>query len=179
MDKQQIRRTMRQQNRALTSEERREASERIFSRLTAEALGEGVRCVAAFCALADEPMTERWLAEWARQGLRMVVPRVEGDEMQFYDWSPQTQAAGAFGIDEPTPEAVRCAPSEIDLMVVPGVAFTPCGGRLGRGRGYYDRYLSQEGFRAFCVGVCFACQQRGDIPAEAHDKRVDAVISAK
>ena len=72
-----------------------------------------------------------------------------------------------------------CRAEDIDFMVVPGVAFAGDGRRLGRGKGYYDRYLSQEGFRAFCVGVCYACQSREDIPAEAHDKRVDAVISAK
>ena len=64
-------------------------------------------------------------------------------------------------------------------MVVPGVAFAEDGRRLGRGKGYYDRYLSRAEFRAFTVGVCYGCQLRGDIPAEPHDKKVSMVVVAK
>ena len=88
----------------------------------------------------------------------------------------QAQAAGAFGIDEPTTEAVRCAPAEIDLMVVPGVAFTPCGGRLGRGRGYYDRYLAQADFRARTIGVGYRHQLMDALPMESHDAVLNQVI---
>ena len=64
-------------------------------------------------------------------------------------------------------------------MVVPGVAFASDGRRLGRGKGYYDRYLAREGFRAYTVAVCYSCQLRDDVPAEPHDKRVDEVVVAK
>ena len=62
------------------------------------------------------------------------------------------------------------------MMVVPGVAFTAAGERMGRGKGYYDRYLSREGFRAYSVGVCFGCQMCEELPTEPHDRRMDEVI---
>ena len=61
-------------------------------------------------------------------------------------------------------------------MVVPGVAFSADGVRLGRGKGYYDRYIAREGFRAYTIGVCYDCQMLGQLPCDEHDRRVDSVI---
>ena len=67
-------------------------------------------------------------------------------------------------------------PDEIDAIVVPGVAFTVKGVRMGRGKGFYDRYLAQSGFAALKIGVCYREQLVPDIPAEPHDVAMDAVI---
>ena len=72
-----------------------------------------------------------------------------------------------------------CSAADIDVMVVPGVAFTSVGDRLGRGKGYYDRYMAREGFRAQTIGVCYSCQLCDELPVEEHDRRVDRVISAE
>lgn len=176
MDKQHLRQTMRQRNRTMGAEERHGASRSIFGQVEQHEAFAEARCVACYCALGDEPSTEAWLHRWSQSGRRVVVPRVEGERMQFYDWSPATQCAGSFGIDEPTDEARLCAPSEIDLMVVPGVAFTRDGMRLGRGKGYYDRYLSQPEFRAVTIGVGYRHQLLDALPVEAHDKMLDWVI---
>lgn len=71
----------------------------------------------------------------------------------------------------------RVPAGEIDLVVCPGVAFTADGRRLGRGRGYYDRYLGDPVFRGFRVGVCYAHQLVDDLPVEPHDVRMDRVIT--
>ena len=69
--------------------------------------------------------------------------------MRFYDYDPASMNdSGSFGISEPEATAL-CRPEEIDFIIVPGVAFTAAGMRLGRGKGFYDKYLSQPGFRAF------------------------------
>ena len=97
--------------------------------------------------------------------------------MRFLEYDPRRLVPGAFGILEPGPDARLCSPGEIDLLLVPGVAFT-CGGlRCGRGRGYYDRYLAQTAFRGFRLGVCFAHQLIDALPAEAHDVTMDCVVS--
>ena len=145
-------------------------------RLEALADFKAARCVAAFCALPDEPATEEALARWSACK-RVVVPRVEGDTMQFYDYSPAAMQAGAFGIAEPAVAGLPCSPAEIDLIVVPGTAFTLAGARLGRGRGYYDKYLASAGFRAVKIGVCYAHQIVAELPVEAHDVFMDKVIS--
>ncbi|WP_304583160.1 5-formyltetrahydrofolate cyclo-ligase [uncultured Alistipes sp.] len=178
MTKQEIRVAMKRANRALSDTERRAASERIWAQVAASAEFAAARCVALFCSLADEPDTAAVLAAWSREK-RIVVPRVEGETMQFYDYDPATMACGAFGIAEPGPRAVRCRPEEIDLLVVPGVAFARSGLRLGRGKGYYDRYLAQPGMRACRIGVCYAHQLVADLPAEPHDAPMDRVVDDK
>ena len=176
MDKKGLRRAMRELNRSLLAEERAAASRRIFARVESLPQFGAARCVAAFCALDDEPATREVLDRWLKSGLRVVVPRVEGDEMQFYDYAPEEVACGSFGIAEPTSEARLCRPSEIDLVVVPGVAFTREGLRLGRGKGYYDKYLAQSDFCAYTVGVGYAHQLTQNLPIEPHDRRLDEVI---
>jgi len=114
---------------------------------------------------------------------RVVLPRVadnpDGEpEMEFYDFDPSAMARGAYGIDEPQCDA-SCPPELIDLMVVPGMAFTRDGARLGRGKGYYDRYIAREGFRARRIGVCFRHQLLPELPAEPHDIPMDAVVTAE
>lgn len=132
--------------------------------------------IALFCSLADEVPTCEWLSQWGSTH-RLVVPRVEGDVMQFYHYAPESMLCGAFNISEPQTEEL-CQPSDIDLIIVPAVAFTLSGCRLGRGRGYYDRYMSQSDFRAYKVGVCYPHQIVDALPVEPHDVCVDCVVSA-
>lgn len=208
MDKSELRAAMKRRNRALAPDEKAAAAGRIFAAVEVLPEFAQARCVACFCALPDEPPTAGALRRWSGSK-RVVVPRVEGDTMRFYDYRPDALVRGAFGIDEPSvagpggagsavepvgrngagssdcaaagslAEAVvrECPPEKLDLVVVPGVAFTRGGARLGRGRGYYDRYLSLPGLRAFCVGACFAHQLVDALPVEPHDRAMDAVCA--
>lgn len=130
--------------------------------------------VALFSPLADEVQIGSLAAELS---CRVVMPRVSDDlvNMEFFDFSPEQMSEGAFGISEPQSEDC-CSPEEIDLMVVPALAYTRDGVRLGRGRGFYDRYLAREGFRAYTVGVCYSCQIFDSLPSQMHDKRVNEVV---
>lgn len=166
---------MRQLNRALDSRQRLRASAAIFSAVERLPEFRAARTVAVFAALPDEPATDEVLARWASTR-RVVLPRVEGDAMRFYACRPDALVFGAFGILEPQGER-PCPAGEIDLVVCPGVAFTADGRRLGRGRGYYDRYLGDPAFRGFRVGVCYAHQLVDDLPVEPHDMRMDRVIT--
>ena len=166
---------MRQLNRALDSRQRLRASAAIFSAVERLPEFRAARTVAVFAALPHEPATDEVLARWASTR-RVVLPRVEGDAMRFYACRPDALVFGAFGILEPQGER-PCPAGEIDLVVCPGVAFTADGRRLGRGRGYYDRYLGDPAFRGFRVGVCYAHQLVDDLPVEPHDVRMDRVIT--
>ena len=178
--KKEIRREVKHSVLAMSAAVREAQSQQVCEQLERLVAERKPATVALFSPLPDEVNVAPLIGSLA---CRVVLPRV-GDradgtpEMEFFDYAPQAMASGAYGIVEPQ-TGEPCRVKDIDFMVVPGVAFASDGRRLGRGTGYYDRYLSQEGFRAFCVGVCYACQLREDIPAEAHDKRVDAVISAK
>ena len=159
MTKKELRAAMRRRNLGMDAAERAEASRRIFGRAgRLEAFG-AARTVGVFCSLPDEPDTAETLARWSAVK-RIVVPRVEGDVMRFCEYEAQT-----------------CDPSEIDLVIVPGTAFTAAGARCGRGRGYYDKYLSRPDVHAVKVGVCFAHQLVGELPAEPHDVAMDYIIT--
>lgn len=176
MTKKELREAMRARNRAVEPGARARASREIFGRVERLGAFAGARCVGLFCALGDEPDTSEALARWCGVK-RIAVPRVEGASMRFYRYDPAVMRPGAFGIAEPGPEAEVCDPADLDLIVVPGVAFAPDGRRLGRGRGYYDRYLAQPGLRALKVGVGYAHQLVGALPAEPHDVTMDVVVT--
>ena len=166
MTKKELRKEMRALNRALDPAVRAAASVGIVVRIERLSVFAESRTVGLFCALPDEPDLSPALERW-RAAKRLVVPRVEGDAMRFFEYDPRRLVPGAFGILEPGPDARLCSPGEIDLLLVP---------RCGRGRGYYDRYLAQTAFRGFRLGVCFAHQLVDALPAEPHDIRMDGVI---
>ena len=126
--------------------------------------------------MKDEVATDYALKAWREMGKHIVVPRVEGDIMRFYDYSPDTMQTGAFGIEEPTGE-VEFAADKIDLIIVPARAFTRRGERLGRGGGFYDKYMSLSGFRAYKIGIAFSAQIFDSLPCDAHDIKVDEVVT--
>mgnify|MGYP002550592595 FL=1 len=175
-DKTEIRRAVRRRIAELTAEQRTAKSASIEKMLSDCDAIRGAPVVALYASLADEPQT-RGLIESLSRTHTVVLPRVAGDDMDFYEYSPERMAVGAFGIEEPSGDTAL-SPEEIDVIIIPATAYTVGGTRLGRGRGYYDRYMSRRGFRATKIGVCFAEQIVEHIPAEPHDIAVDTVVSA-
>ncbi len=180
MSKQQIRSSMRNINRNVNELRALELSKSIFSQIERSATFSASHTIALYAALADELPTLWVIERWYSMGKVILLPRIEADDrMEFYPYS-NSLTTGKFGISEP--ESVDCEPYEpykIDMMIVPGVAFCRDGRRMGRGRGYYDRYLAREGFVARTIGVCFPHQILDSIPCEAHDVRLDEVISER
>jgi 5-formyltetrahydrofolate cyclo-ligase len=131
------------------------------------------KSVMAFVGFSGEPDTDPLFARLSVEGKRLLLPRVEatGIVPADGDWP---LVASKFGVQEPTGPAVDVG--EIDFVIVPGLAFTVAGDRLGYGQGYYDRFLPTVA--APNAGVCFADQLVDEMPVTAHDVRVDAVISA-
>ncbi len=84
---------------------------------------------------------------------------------------------GAFGIPEPQEKNPALAPEDLDLILVPGLAFDRNKGRLGYGGGFYDRVLSQTG--AIKIGVAFSFQIANELPQEPYDQRVDWILTEK
>lgn len=170
LDKAELRKKMRQLNRSLSPEERARLSEELWHRVEESEAFRRARCVAFFCSLPDEPDTTPALARW-RSSKRLLVPRVEGEVMHFYDYAPERMAAGSFGITEPE-AADPVDPAEIDLILVPGVAFTRSGDRMGRGKGFYDKYLPALRPDAVKIGICYPHQFVEFLPTEPHDVAV-------
>lgn len=101
-------------------------------------------------------------------------PRCEGGTLSFRPVSALSELApGRFGIREPV---AGTALAHLDLIVVPGLAFTAEGSRLGRGAGFYDRFLSTIPATTVKIGVCFEFQKVSEVPQESHDVKMDAVV---
>ena len=140
--------------------------------------------VMAYWPLPDEPDISPLLDAWVAQGRVVLLPKVTGDDsMQLRRYtSPADLQEGAFHILEPIGEPFTDY-DQIDVALVPGVAFDAAGHRLGRGRGYYDRFLSKlyspSHFPALSplkIGVCFPFQRVAEVPSEPHDILMDEVI---
>ena len=133
--------------------------------------------VMAFVGVGNEPDTSGLTARLSAAGHRVMLPRVEGDHIVPVLHQPGTELrSGAYGIPEPTGDAV--APDTIDLVIVPGLAFTDDGLRLGQGGGFYDRFLPLVRDDCVTCGVAFAEQIVESLPLEAHDRRLRLVVSA-
>jgi 5-formyltetrahydrofolate cyclo-ligase len=129
--------------------------------------------VMAFVGFSGEPDTDPLFARLTVEGKRLLLPRVEATGIVPAD-GEWPLVASKFGVQEPTGPAVDVG--EIDLVIVPGLAFTLAGDRLGYGQGYYDRFLPTVA--APWVGVCFSDQLVDEMPVTANDVRVNMVISA-
>lgn len=174
MDKSALRREVRARLAVLDADEKRIRSQYICNVVKKHLAVSGARVVALFSPLGYEP--DIWpLVESLASTVSVVLPRVEGDIMNFYVYDRNSMAVGSFGINEPQ-NSVGVDAGEIDAVVVPGLAFSVDGARMGRGKGYYDKYLSQSGCRALKIGVCYREQVVPDIPTESHDVKMDTVI---
>lgn len=176
-DKLEIRREVRQRIKDINESKRASAAKNIFLQIEQNAHFISANCIALFVSMRDEVTTEYALDSWLSMGKHIVIPRVEGDIMRFYDYSPDTMQEGAFGIMEPTSND-EVAAENIDLIIVPARAFTLSGIRLGRGGGFYDKYMSQPEFRAYKIGIAYKCQIFDTLPHAEHDIKVDEVIFA-
>ena len=170
--KKELRRLVRERISAMTQEEKTACSEALCRSIKSHLAVCGARVVALFSPLPDEPQV--WsLVEDLAKSMLVALPRVEGDVMRFYCMGEMKQ--GAFGIMEPQ-GAFCIEPGEIDAIVVPGVAFTHSGKRMGRGKGFYDKYMSHPAFRALKIGVCYPPQLVDELPCEGHDVVMDCVL---
>jgi 5-formyltetrahydrofolate cyclo-ligase len=108
-----------------------------------------------------------------------VMPRVCGDSLTLHEVRDLANdlAPGSFGIREPAPALPIIQITAVDVFLCPGVAFDAQGGRLGRGRGYYDRMLAMARPDAIKIGVCHPIQRVPDTFPDAHDVAMDEVIS--
>ena len=138
------------------------------------------RTVGLFYPLPEEPDLLGLLADRTK---RFVFPMVRADGLEWRtalerdDFQARDIGTKRPLMEPASEEAVAAA--DLDLLLVPGLAFTAGGGRLGRGGGYYDRALATLREDALSVGVCFACQLVEVLPLEDHDQVVQRVLCGK
>lgn len=135
------------------------------------------RILLLYSALPDEVPTQTLLDELVAEGKTVLLPRVTSDtemELRRYTSTDDLQA-GAFGIMEPTGKGFTDYET-IEVAVVPGMAFDRKGHRLGRGKGYYDRFLTKIP-NTYKIGVCYPSRLLDHMPTDDNDVLMDEVIS--
>ena len=173
MEKKELRSLIKTLKKQHTKEQLLEQSEKILSKLEQHPDFINAETVMLYSALPDEVQTQAFLEKWHLKK-RIILPTVVGDDIIPVEYGKDTAfAVGDFNILEPQNEPYA---GGFDLIVVPGVAFDSKGNRLGRGRGYYDRFLCQH-LDVKRIGICFDFQLVDEVPAEAFDIRMDEVIS--
>jgi 5-formyltetrahydrofolate cyclo-ligase len=108
-----------------------------------------------------------------------VFPKVSGDQLTFHHVRnlDKDLLQGAYGILEPTIRLPLVPTDEIDLFLCPGLGFDTRGGRIGHGKGYYDKALAEARGDAIRLGICFGYQLVDEVVMENHDIRMDGVIA--
>ncbi|ACG72335.1 5-formyltetrahydrofolate cyclo-ligase [Anaeromyxobacter sp. K] len=162
----------------IDQDERAERSRRVLAGLEALDLVAGARTLALYAPLGGEVDVLELAARVRAGGGRAVFPKVRaGDRrLAFALCMPLDLVRGPLGALEPPESAPPVEPDEVDCVVLPGVAFSPDGLRLGRGGGYYDATLAAMP-RAARVGVAFEVQVVDALPREPHDAVLDALVT--
>lgn len=175
---------------AALSQSERQRQSRAVCELLAKAIAptEGKRILLFAPPASGTPeidLSPLLLGEVACSGAVLCLPRM--------DWQARTMAAHQFaagpqaladteirrhGVHEPLADSPVLPAHQLDVIVLPGVAFDGRGGRLGRGGGYYDRFLADSRVRALRIGACFCEQFVPEVPMEEHDGTVDRVVTA-
>ena len=173
--KDEIRRMMRERRKALTSEERTAASEFICAKLVTLNLHTPI---AVYLASPQEIDLSPFIRKMLESGGKVVAPRWNGETYELAVLRGLDEAhlrKGPMGILEPA-EAEIVSPKEVEVWLVPGLAFTRDGKRLGYGGGWYDRLLAEALKDSLKLGIAHAFQVVDDLPSELHDIRLTGVI---
>lgn len=180
LEKKELRRRVREQLSALTEAQRRESDSSLFSRFLALPQVEEARTVFAFWGIpGKEPDTARLVRELAAQGKTVGLPRMLPEHrMEVRRFDPDKPLVRvSFGISEPGEDCPLLERKAIGLVLVPAVCYDRRGYRLGFGGGYYDRWL--EGFSGVTVGLCREAVLQDRVPTEAHDAKVDFLLTER
>lgn len=184
MDKKALRQEMLARRSALEPEERERLSRAAQEALVGSGWFQQARLILLYDPIRGEVGTEVIAAAALAVGKRLALPRVQRQPRRLwlhaYPGDPGSLVTGAYGILEPDPSWPLVAYGEVDMVVVPGLAFDHAGTRLGYGGGYYDRLLPD--LRAAnpavrLIGLAYGFQVVNALPRDPHDVAVDGVCT--
>ena len=177
MDKKALRSMIRQKKRAMTEEQIISASQKLGELFSAHPLYQSAATIYGYLPYNQEVRTVPMLEQALRDGKRVAVPKVFGDEMKFIYLDDLTRIEkGYCGIPEP----IEDGPEGDDftaLVLMPGLAFDPQGHRIGYGGGFYDKFLSKEPNHP-TLALCYEFQMVEHLDTEEFDVPVDCVLWA-
>ncbi len=176
MDKKALRREISAQKRAMTEAQIEKTSKALAEQFFAHAAYQNARSIYGYLPYNQEVRTTPMLERAQRDGKRVAVPKIIGDEMFFLWLDDLTKVElGYCNIPEPM-ENEPVADDETALVLMPGLAFDPEGHRCGYGGGFYDRWLEQHPGHP-TLALCYGFQMFEHLDTDSHDIPVDFVLS--
>ena len=177
MDKQTLRKMIREKKRAMTEDQIKQASARLAQLLYRSPLYRQATTIYGYLPYNQEVRTVPMLEQALAEGKRVAVPKVYGDEMRFlYIDDLSRVEKGYAGIPEPIDDG-PVAEDPTALVLMPGLAFDKAGHRIGYGGGFYDKFLSAEPDHP-TLALCYGFQMLDELPTEEFDIPVDCVLWA-
>ena len=135
------------------------------------------KTVALYRASQGELPADDLAKAFIKKGIKVCFPKIEDGAMNFYycaSLEGKLFEQGAYGIEEPVAGLEKVLPADIDIAVIPAIAYNEEGTRLGQGGGYYDKFFAQT--EALLVGICYDFQICSELPFEEHDLTVDFLL---
>lgn len=172
-EKNQIRSAIRALKRGMNETEKQLEADKVFAKIEELAHFQQANNILIYWSTPDELPTQQFINKWVGRK-QILLPRVVGDDIEIRSYNAKTDLKkGNLGIWEPITDDVFSG--SIDLVIVPGMAFDMQRNRMGRGKGYYDRFFSSV--QSVKWGVCFNCQLLTSIPITDEDVKMDMIIS--
>ena len=172
--KSELRKQVLQEMKALPREQKQFIDQALTERLLQHPFYQEAKVIASYLSFSHEFQTQELIEQALKDGKKVLIPKTyPKGRMDFVVYDPQQLVKTAFGLLEPQGDLEVVDASQIDLIHVPGLAFTTEGYRIGYGGGYYDRYL--EHFSGHTLSTIYPCQIQDFIP-ENHDIPVQEVL---
>jgi len=181
LEKKNLRKLILQKRRKLSQTIVHRQSDLVFEQLISLPVYKKAQCIMLYAALPDEVQTDQMMRYALQDGKQICIPYIHDknglmDAVFVFDVDQLSK--GDFDILTINSCNMKFAnPSDIDLMIIPGVAFDTDGYRLGMGAAFYDRFIMRAK-QAFCLGIAFDCQLVSKVPIEEHDCSMDAILTA-
>ena len=172
--KSELRKQVLQEMKAISLEQKQFIDQALTERLLQHPFYQEAKIIASYLSFPHEFQTQELIDQALKDGKKVLIPKTYPKElMKFVVYDPQQLVKTSFGLLEPQGDLEVVDASQIDLIHVPGLAFTREGYRIGYGGGYYDRYLKH--FTGHTLSTVYPCQIRDFIP-EDHDIPVEEVL---
>ena len=174
-EKKEIRKRIRERKKSFSLDQKRNKSKSIFEKLEKLDHFKESSVIMVYWSMDDEVYTHEFVQNLHGKK-RIILPIVKGDTLILKEFSGMSKMkiGEQFGIAEPIGKPFEEV-EQLDLIIVPGVAFDEERNRLGRGKAYYDKLLKST--TALKVGVCFDFQLIDKVPVDEHDIKMDLIIS--
>jgi len=172
--KSELRKQVLHEMKAISQEQKPAIDQALTERLLHHPFYQEAKVIATYLSFSHEFQTQELIEQVLKDGKKVLIPKTyPKGRMEFVVYNPQQLVKTSFGLLEPQGELEVVEASQIDLIHVPGLAFTTEGCRIGYGGGYYDRYL--EHFTGHTLSTVYPCQVQDFIP-ENHDIPVQEVL---